>query len=43
MLVEAFKRGTLPPEREVTQPESMPALRDLAKSASGKMQRSVGV
>jgi len=40
MLVEAFKGAALP-ERKVTEPESVPALADLARS--GKMHRSAGV
>ena len=30
MLVEAFKTGTMPAERKVTEPESVPSLQDLA-------------
>ena len=30
MLVESFKSGTMPPERKVTDPESVPSLADLA-------------
>src|SRR3984957_1710230 len=41
MLVEWFKSGASLPERKMTDPESVPALQDLAKVA-GKMQRSVG-
>jgi ribose transport system substrate-binding protein len=40
MLVEAFKGAALP-ERKVTEPESVPALADLARS--GKMQKGAGV
>jgi ribose transport system substrate-binding protein len=40
MLVEAFKGAALP-ERKITEPESVPALADLARS--GKMHRSAGV
>jgi ribose transport system substrate-binding protein len=43
MLVEWFKSGASLPERKVTDPESVPRLQDLAKAASGKMQRSAGV
>src|SRR3984893_16630012 len=43
MLVEWFKSGASLPERKVTEPESVPRLQDLAKAASGKMQRSAGV
>ncbi len=43
MLVEWFKNGAPLPERKVTDPESVPALQDLAKTASGKMQRSASV
>ena len=42
MLVEWFKNGASLPERKVTQPESVPALQDLAK-VGGRMQRSAGV
>ena len=43
MLVEWFKSGASLPERKVTEPESVPRLQDLAKGASGKMQRSASV
>src|SRR6202140_4709239 len=43
MLVEWFKSGGPLPGRKVTGPESVPALQDLAKTASGKMQRSASV
>jgi len=33
MLVEAFKSGGALPERKVTEPESVPSLRDLARAA----------
>mgnify|MGYP002400032931 CR=1 FL=1 len=39
MLVEAFKGGSLP-ESRVTEPESVPSLRDLAKA--GRMGKGVG-
>ena len=42
MLVEWFKNGASLPERKVTEPESVPALQDLAK-VGGRMQRSAGV
>ncbi len=34
MLVEAFKGGATPPERKVTEPESVPSLADLARSVA---------
>ena len=37
MLVEAFKTGSMPPDRKVTEPESVPSLAELA--AAGKMAR----
>jgi hypothetical protein len=43
MLVEWFKSGASLPERKVTEPESVPALQDLAKVVGGRMQRSAGV
>lgn len=43
MLVEWFKSGASLPERKVTEPESVPALQDLAKAVGGRMQRSAGV
>ena len=43
MLVEWFKSGASLPERKVTQPESVPALQDLAKVVGGRMKRSAGV
>ncbi len=43
MLVGWFKGGAALPERKVTSPESVPSLAELTKSASGRMQRSVGV
>jgi ribose transport system substrate-binding protein len=42
MLVEAFKSGAALPECKVTEPESVPSLRDLAKSV-GKTGRAAGV
>jgi ABC-type sugar transport system substrate-binding protein len=42
MLVEAFKNGDPLPERKVTQPESVPSLRELAASAK-KSHRAAGV
>ena len=42
MLVEALKSGIMPAERKVTDPESVPSLRDLAASA-GKMHRAARV
>jgi ribose transport system substrate-binding protein len=42
MLVEAFKNGDPLPERKVTQPESVPSLRELAASAN-KLHRAAGV
>jgi|SRR5579862_133357 len=41
MLVEAFKSGAALPERKVTQPESVPSLRELAASAN-KLSRAAG-
>jgi ribose transport system substrate-binding protein len=41
MLVEAFKSGTMLPDRKVTQPESIPSLTELA--AAGKMAKSAKV
>jgi ABC-type sugar transport system substrate-binding protein len=41
MLVEAFKSGGTPPDRKVTEPESIPSLADLA--ATGKMARGARV
>jgi ribose transport system substrate-binding protein len=41
MLVDAFKSGTMLPERKVTEPESIPSLADLA--AAGKMARAAKV
>jgi ribose transport system substrate-binding protein len=41
MLVEAFKSGTMMPDRKVTEPESIPSLAELA--ATGKMARSAKV
>jgi ribose transport system substrate-binding protein len=46
MLVDAFKRGTSPPELNLTTPESIPSLADLAASvsvASDKLHRSARV
>jgi ABC-type sugar transport system substrate-binding protein len=43
MLVEWFKSGASLPERQVTEPESVPTLQELAKSAGVPMQRSAGV
>lgn len=43
MLVEWFKSGGSLPERKVTEPESVPTLQELGKSAGGTMQRSAGV
>lgn len=42
MLVEAFQNGTTPPERKVTEPESIPSLEELAKAAgkAGKAARA---
>lgn len=46
MLVESIKSGAALPERKVTEPESVPSLRDLGKAASGnassKLQHSAG-
>jgi ribose transport system substrate-binding protein len=41
MLVEAFKSGSMLPERKVTEPESIPSLAELA--ATGKMAKSAKV
>jgi ribose transport system substrate-binding protein len=41
MLVEAFKSGTMMPDRKVTEPESVPSLAELA--ATGKMAKSAKV
>ena len=41
MLVEAFKSGTMLPDRKVTEPESIPSLAELA--ATGKMAKSAKV
>jgi len=41
MLVEAFKSGTMLPDRRVTEPESIPSLAELA--ATGKMTRAAKV
>ena len=41
MLVEAFKGSATIPERKVTQPESVPSLRELAASAN-KSHRAAG-
>ena len=41
MLVEAFKSGTVMPDRKVTEPESIPSLAELA--ATGKMAKSAKV
>ena len=41
MLVEAFKSGTMMPDRKVTEPESIPSLAELA--ATGKMAKSAKV
>lgn len=41
MLVDAFKSGTMLPERKVTDPESIPSLADLV--AAGKMARAAKV
>jgi ribose transport system substrate-binding protein len=41
MLVEAFKSGTMMPDRKVTEPESIPSLAELA--AAGKMAKSAKV
>jgi len=42
MLVEALKSGAALPERKVTEPESVPSLRDLAKAAD-KSRGAAGV
>jgi ribose transport system substrate-binding protein len=42
MLVETFKSGAALPECKITEPESVPSLGDLAKSA-GKMRGAAGV
>jgi ribose transport system substrate-binding protein len=41
MLVEAFKSGTMLPDRKVTEPESIPSLAELA--TTGKMAKSAKV
>jgi ribose transport system substrate-binding protein len=41
MLVEAFKSGTMMPDRKVTEPESIPSLAELA--AAGKMTKAAMV
>lgn len=41
MLVEAFKSGTMLPDRKVTEPESIPSLAELA--ATGKMTKAAKV
>ena len=41
MLVDAFKNGTMLPERKTTEPESIPSLAELA--AAGKMARAARV
>ena len=41
MLVEAFKNGAQLPESKITEPESVPALADLA--AAGKLAKSAKV
>jgi len=41
MLVEAFKSGTMMPDRKVTDPESIPSLAELA--AAGKMTKAAKV
>ncbi|PYX71856.1 MAG: hypothetical protein DMG78_13920 [Acidobacteria bacterium] len=41
MLVEAFKSGTMMPDRKVTEPESIPSLAELA--AAGKMTKAAKV
>jgi len=41
MLVDAFKNGTMLPERKVTEPESIPPMAELA--AAGKMARAAKV
>jgi ABC-type sugar transport system substrate-binding protein len=43
LLVESVRSGANLPERKVTQPESVPALKDLAKAASSRLQKSAGV
>jgi len=40
-LVEAFKSGTMMPDRKVTEPESIPSLAELA--AAGKMTKAAKV
>jgi ribose transport system substrate-binding protein len=42
MLVDALRKGTLPPDRKVTDPESIPSLAELAASVSGERQRGAG-
>lgn len=41
MLVDAFKNGTMLPERKITEPESIPSLAELA--AAGRMARAAKV
>jgi len=41
MLVEAIKNGSSLPEHKLTEPESVPAIAELA--GAGKMRRSAGV
>ncbi len=43
MLVESLKSGTPLPEQRMTDPESVPSLKDLAKAASGRKEKSAGV
>jgi ABC-type sugar transport system substrate-binding protein len=43
LLVESVRSGANLPERKVTQPESVPALKDLAKAASSRLQKGAGV
>lgn len=43
MLVESLKGGTPLPEQKMTDPESVPSLKDLAKAGSGRKERSAGV
>jgi ribose transport system substrate-binding protein len=42
MLVETFKTGAKPPEYKITDPESIPALNDLAAVGQGLQRRSAG-
>jgi ribose transport system substrate-binding protein len=42
MLVEAIKNGTPPPDRKITQPQSIPSLADLSAIGSGKQRRGAG-